>query len=193
MTVNIIGPLSGGTKIRDGNGIINTTSSSINWSQGLSPFLLGPIPLYNGAPCKYALRFENCWQYSKVYKEFDVGNFPSSFYFDWAKKGFENNVPKRYPMGKGAIPKYSYWGGDCLNYIEARKRIYIPLYRDAVYKTEAFQILKKIYNDKKQISLWCYDGYNHRDFDMSYDDVINNDKLKMGHSFVLAMMLEGYL
>jgi hypothetical protein len=35
-------------------------------------------------------------------------------------------------MGRGAKPEYSLWDGERLDYIEARKRIYAPLYARAV-------------------------------------------------------------
>ena len=31
-------------------------------------------------------------------------------------------------MGKGKIPLYSWWKGQKLDYINARKQIYVPLY-----------------------------------------------------------------
>lgn len=191
MTVKIIGPLSGG-KVREGDGIINTTSRSSGWSRGLSPFFIGPVKLYPSAPCKEALKVENAWQYSKVYKQYDNG-WPTSFYFDWAKKGFENSIAVRYPMGKVTIPEYSYWNEEKLTYIEARRKIYIPLYKEAVSKTDAYKELKRIYKSRGEITLFCYDGYDHREFDFSWEDVINHPKLSMGHGFVLAMMLEDYL
>lgn len=191
MTIKIIGPLSGG-KIREGDGIINTTSRSSGWSRGLSPFFIGPVKLYSVAPCKEALKVENAWQYSKVYKQHDNG-WPTSFYFDWAKKGFENSIAVRYPMGKGAVPEYFYWNEEKLTYIEARRKIYIPLYKEAVSKTEAYKELKRIYKSRGEITLFCYDGYDHREFGFSWEDVINHPKLSMGHGFVLAMMLEDYL
>lgn len=40
--------------------IINTTSRSDNWSRGLSPFLVGPIHLYDGY---ISQNMENAWQY----------------------------------------------------------------------------------------------------------------------------------
>ncbi len=44
---------------------IDTTSRSRTWSKGLSPFYLGPIPLYgHESPARV---MENAWQYSKVY------------------------------------------------------------------------------------------------------------------------------
>lgn len=193
MTVNIIGPLTG-AKIREGDGIVNTTSRSTNWSVALSPFIIGPIDLYKNAPCKQAIRFENLYQFSKVYFQYNSGGEPNSLYYDWAKEGFENYKPIRYPMGKGAKPEYSWWDGEKLSYIEARKKIYIPLYSRTVAKITAWKKLKEEYKSRgNNITLFDYDGYDRFSLNMSYDDVINFEGSSLGHSFVLAMMLEDYV
>lgn len=173
------------SKVKDS---INTTSRSTNWSKGLSPFFLGPVDLYSGYTAK---NVENAWQFSKVYPEYaDEEGFPSSNYIEWAKKGWDDDLAHRYPAGKGRIPLYSWWDGEKLGYIEARKKIYAPLYSKAVEKTEAFKMLKDIYKSRENIWLWDFDGYDHHKLGMSYEEVINCTTRKMGHAFVLAMMLE---
>lgn len=170
---------------------INVTSRSKTWSRQLSPFLLGPVPLYAGLK---ATNVENAWQYTKVYKEYVTTLLePSETYFAWARAGWSNSYAQRYPMGKGAKPLYSYWNGKKLNYIEARKQIYIPLYSQAVRKTTAWNTLIKIHELYKDIWLLDFDVYDHRVLGYTWNDVINNPEKKCGHGFVLAMMLEGYL
>lgn len=168
---------------------INTTSNANSWSRGLSPFVIGPVAIYSG----FAQNMENAWQYAKVY-EHHVGpdGNPTAEYFAWAKEGWDNPRAVRYPMGKGAIPKYSYWDGEKLSYIEARKKIYVPLYSDAVAGTHAFAQLKTLANEG-DIWLWDFDGYDYRSLGMTLDDVLNCETRKMGHAFVLAMLLEGAL
>ena len=108
-------------------------------------------------------------------------------------KGWDDSYAHRYPMGKGKIPLYSYWNKEKLSYIEARKRIYIPLYATAVRKTLAFQELFNLFSQGKDIYLQDFDAYNHKKMGMSYLDVVNLESRKMGHAFVLAMMLEKVL
>lgn len=136
---------------------------------------------------------ENGWQYSKVYAQHidDCGN-PSPAYFDWAKKGWNDIYAQRYPMGKGAIPEYSYWNGMKYTYIEARINIYIPLYAKAVIKTKAWERLFAAAKNT-DIALLDFDGYNNKALGVSYHDVLYNPKRKMGHAFVLAMMLDGFI
>jgi len=98
-------------------------------------------------------------------------------------------------MGRGAIPLYSHWNGEQLGYVEARKKIYCPLYASAVEKTEAFSRLKNLYEkckkEQKVLAIFDFDGHNSVEFfGGNYESIFYNHKMKMGHGFVLAMMLE---
>jgi hypothetical protein len=92
-------------------------------------------------------------------------------------------------MGKGAVPEYSYWDGKKLSYIDARRAIYAPLYANAVEKTIAYKRLQELYKESGELWLWDFDAYDHRAENLSYKEVLMNEKKKMGHAFVLAMML----
>lgn len=177
--------------VPDGAVVINTTSRSDNWSRGLSPFFAGPVDLY-GEYKSYNV--ENAWQYSKVYEYYtdDQGN-PDERYFKWAQDGWNKIKADRYPMGRDVKLLYSYWDGQKYTYTEARKKIYIPLYSQAVQKTFAFQKLKKMAEAGGDLYLRDFDGYNHKTLGLTYDQVINDPNRKMGHAFVLAMLLEGFL
>lgn len=167
---------------------VDTTSHSKNWSKGLSPFFLGPVDLYDG---HVSLNMENAWQFSKAYSKFVTRRKEvKDSYWKWAKKGWASERAYRYPMGKGATPEFSLWKGDRLGYVEARKKIYIPLYYKAVINTDAFKQLQELYLNQPYLYLFDWDGYDHKNFERSYGDVINNKKLKLGHSFVLGAMLE---
>lgn len=175
-------------------GFFNVTSRSKDWTRVFSPFTMGSVVLYDDAPAYYARNVENCWQFSKVYREYlDENSNIKDEYWEWAKKGFECSNAIRYPKGKGAIPEFSYWDGERLGLVEARKKIYIPKYKEAMANVPQFQKLKQLYHELDKMFLWCYDGYNHKRLDMSYDDVIKNEERSMGHSFVVAMLLEEYI
>jgi len=173
--------------------VVVTVSKSKNWSVGLSPFKLGPCELYDGYVAK---NMENAWQFSKVYPEHysEEDGIVLDSYWTWAENGWNDNYAHRYPMEKGAIPKFSYWDGECLSYVEARKKIYIPVYYRAVKDTEAFKTLKAQYDESeaegKDLYLVDFDAYRHKQLGMTYKEVINCESRKMGHAFVLAMMLE---
>ena len=95
---------------------------------------------------------------------------------------------------------YAWWKDDDtfrkLGYIDGRKHIYLPLYAKAVVKTEAFRRLVELRDSGKNLMLIDFGGYNpwhpHYGF-TSYNDVIHCPLLKMGHGFVLAMLLDGVI
>jgi len=92
-------------------------------------------------------------------------------------------------MGKGRRPLYALWRGEKLGYIDARKQIYLPLYRDLVRQTEGFAVLKRIYQQRAEIALFDFDGYDHHTLGLSLHQVLNDPKRICGHAFILAMML----
>jgi len=174
---------------KKGDNVINTTSRSKNWSQGLSPFILGPVPLWDGM---IAQNVENAWQYTKVYpSHVDEDGDPTHDWICWAVRGWEKRRAVRYPMGKGAKPLYSYWDDEKLDYIEARKRIYLPAYANAVTKTDAFTKLQETCKEHEDIWLWDFDCYRHDEMGMTLSDVLHDGSRSMGHGFILKMILTG--
>lgn len=183
MTVYVIGFRDDQSKYPN---VINTTTSSKTWSRGLSPMILGPVK----NDYLEAKNVENAWQFSKVYPEhIDKYGEVKSDWYRWSSEGFKDSWAHRYPMGKGAIPEFAYYGGERLDYIESRKKIYIPIYEDAAFGTDAFTELldQSVQND--DITLLDYDGYDYLKLGMTLEDVVNDPTRKMGHAFVLAMML----
>jgi hypothetical protein len=157
----------------------------------LSPFYVGPVPLYAGAVVPQSVNMENAWQFSKVYSE-HVGEdgVPTPAYFEWAQKGWEDTRAYRHPIGHRA-PEFSWWAGERLGYVEARKRIYVPLYAHAVAQTEAFRLLLSLYRERGEVTLWDFDGYDHLKQGKSLREVVDDPGKRMGHAFVLAHLLEG--
>lgn len=178
----------------DNSIVINVCSNCKYWSRDLSPFLLGPVKLYDGY---IAQNVENAWQYSKCYKDHviykDNKTILQKEWVEWAKNGWNQKKGIRYPMGKGTIPEFSIWTNKLFNYIEARKNIYIPLYARTVRQTRAFKKLKRLYEKKKELYLKDFDGYDYISLNMSLNDVLNNPNKIMGHAHVLVMMLKGYV
>lgn len=188
MPIKIIGPRDKRISIPEDAILINTTSRSKNWTRAFSPFFLGPCQLYDGM---VAANVENSWQFCKVYKcHIDENGDPTERYWEWAKAGWSNPRAERFPMGKGAKPEYSLWNKQKLSYIEARNKIYVPLYYKAVKDLEEYKKLKELFNSGITIYLWDFDGYDYEKLGMSLIDVLNCPERTMGHAFVLARMLE---
>ena len=172
--------------------------------EGLSPFYLGPVECYDGLVSQ---TFERAWQCAKVYPwtRGADGN-PNANYFAWrdemwAMKGFEDKMSIRFPVGRENVRKccYVWWKVDGefrkLGYIDGRKYIYLPLYAKTVVKKEAYRRLVELHGSGKNLMLIDFDGYNihHPKYNFTYNDAIHCPLLKMGHGFILAMLLEGLI
>ena len=172
---------------------VSTVSNYGGIYTDLSPFVLGPVQTY--IPDVLAQKFENLWQYSKVYSEHvdDDDGWPSADWYIWRARGWMDRKAHRYPMGRGRKPEYSLWDIEKLGYIDARKQIYAKVYAEHVVKTRSYEFLSKLYSVRGEVVLRDYDAYDHIRLGMSLVDVISNPNRIMGHAFVLAMLLEGCL
>lgn len=178
----------------DENGIyINTTSTGDGAERQLSPFYLGPCRLYGEFTAQV---MENAWQFSKVYPEHQCDGNPTAEYFEWAERGWSSRRANRYPMGKERDGEATthWWNGEPLSKIEARKRIYIPLYAERVIQQQFFNDVKALWEENKQheeFSLYLMDFNAYEYGRMSFSEILNNPHQSMGHGFVLAMLLTG--
>ena len=169
----------------------------------LSPFNLGPVQTYE--PSISAANLENLWQYCKVYPQhtYQPQDFtkwldnmawePADSYYRWRDDGWRRQRADRYPMGKGVKPLYSLWRGTKLGYIDARKKIYAPLYAGLVLHAPTYRYIYDYYQKGHNIILLDYDAYDYVGMGMTLKDVANNPKRKMGHAFVIAMLLKNEL
>ena len=174
---------------------INVTSRSTTWSRGLSPFIIEGGKVWTG---DYAKNVENLWQYSKVYAcHVDDNGEPNQEWYKWAKYGWNIKGGVRYPMGRNAIPLYSYWNKKKYDYLEAKEKLYVKMYYRSVKVTDAYKRLEELYKEclKQGIPLVMrdFDSYNHINLKMTPYDVLKNEKKKFGHGFVLLFMLLGLL
>jgi len=189
--------------------VFNVTSTTKEqWCKEFSPFFLGPIELYpneTDGTIYTAKNMENAWQFAKVYKKFTGQNEqPNDEYWKWARDGWNDSKPHRFPFGRTAEkPLYSLWKGEKLTYIQARKRIYAPLYAKYVEQTDAYKKLSEIYlkyccgdkNDKqtRPMALLDFDGWDYLGQGYQLEQTINLPKPKMGHAFVIVGLLENNL
>jgi hypothetical protein len=152
----------------------------------LSPMLLGPVMLYDGL---WSRTMENAWQFAKFYPPHAGGG-----YWEWALAGWANPQAVRHPMGT-TRPLSTYWAGQHLDYITARRRVYIPLYVQAVrfYQRQLLDTLAGLAHSPSGLVIQDFDAYDHRSLGYSWDDVVSDPDRRMGHGFVLAMMIEGVL
>lgn len=108
-----------------------------------------------------------------------------------------------------------------LDYIEARKKLYAPEYAKLIVNSESFKWLKSLLEQGKKIAIVDFDGFNYysdsakkqlynsyvnyckknnKEVENQLEDylkiknmkeVINCSYIKMGHGFVIKMLLQG--
>jgi len=197
---------------------------------------LSPYSLTN----KKGQIIENVWQYSKIYETIPDVKIPYSkydskiiwehpkethlnngkitkTYWKWREKGMNNPYAVRYPVGYNHRHKCLYSLKDIgddfyleLDYIEARKEIYVPLYLDSVVHEQKFQKLKKMLENENLLIIEV-DGphsesmpyYKEKygvedDFIVgntilatkeNFDILLKDPKHPFGHGYCLAMAL----
>ena len=141
-------------------------------------------------------------------------------YHNWRYEGMKAQSPIRYPVGRSNVKycKYSLKGDSetkvdstdiHLNYIDARKQIYIPLYHEMIRKTSLYQDLLDLVRNGQKILIIEIDGprsesldYYKNTYNVSDDFIIqssmiptyenldimlNDTKHPFGHGYCLAM------
>lgn len=130
---------------------------------------------------------ENVWQFSKVYENVPdvckaqndgtiIWKYPAEIhisnneitpeYFNWREKGMNNKYYIRYPVGrehrhkcKFAIKENNIEEKQIrLNYIEARKELYFPLYTELVEKQKKYKELKTLLKCGENLLIIEIDG-----------------------------------
>lgn len=175
---------------------INVTSRGKDEYRNLSPFMESNVHCYKDL---YAKNVENAWQFSKVYTEHVSKiihkkmklNPPNQKWTEWRNKGFQDSYAHRYPMGKWAIPLYSWWDSQGYDYIEARKEIYFPLYIRSLTNNKTLDKLKEKVKNGDCLAIRDFDVYRFDIWEMSLIDVVNQDLRKAGHGFAIYHILTG--
>lgn len=117
---------------------------------------------------------------------------PNSEWFSRRAKYWADPVPhRRIKRGTGENndnPMYCWWLGEAMPYVEARCKMYIPMYADLASKTPAFKALKKLVEDGNDVLLIGYDGY---EVEKPLIEYLRDPSVRFGHELVLAAMLRG--
>lgn len=132
-------------------------------------------------------------------------------YWRWREKGFSHDRWVRYPNGHrlhrealgsviGDAKDY-----EIVDYIEARKRIYYPKYREIAKSTKKFRELKKIYEEGGKLQINEVDGPTYCEeypYNLTVDNsikideeilrvLIDNPSQAFGHGYSLAACIMG--
>lgn len=173
--------------IPSGYTAINITSTSKeSWWQAMSPFLVGPVEI-NGIT---ATTVENAWQYSKVYPwHLDENGNIKEEYYKWREKGYSNPKSDRYPYGKEA--KHSFVLFNDLRIkseLEAKEKVFLPLYSNALKKTESYAILLQLAREGMNFCLLDFDAYDHTG--KTKQEIIDHPTRNFGHGFCIKWLLD---
>jgi hypothetical protein len=190
MNIRVIGPADYNRYVKHPFFVDTTHKAAAGWSKGLSPMVLGPVPLYGGRRAQY---LSNALEFSKVYPEdVDENGEPSQRYWEWATAGWSSPTPLSEPKGREVRPKFTYWDGKRLTGLDARKTVLWPLYRNAVAMTPAFTHLGTMAERCPEIVLFAFDGFDEESFGMTLKDVLLDFRRPLSHAFILkAMLLHG--
>jgi hypothetical protein len=153
---------------------------------------------------------ENIWQFSKVYKDVPrsiqtysqwdrrtiwdhpaevhvdpVTDQPNEKYWAWRKKGESNKDAVRYPVGMYHRNKCLYSLEESaptrhLNYIEARKAIYLPVYERLVRQQKDFEALQKRLHGGENLLIIEVDGPHQESLDYY------KQKYSVGDDFIIG-------
>lgn len=174
-------------EIPEGFEVIDVTSRSDSIFRGLSPFILGPVTLCDGRVSK---NVENAWQFSKVYEgQVDENGDPDILWRIWSNRGFRMERAVRYPKGKGVEPLYSYYCGEKLGIVEARKKIYLPLYSKKALESEAFGVLRNKVERGDKIAIKDFDVFRHDILGKTFEELVGDPNKPLGHGFVLYNLI----
>lgn len=177
------------------------------------------IPLYQVTPYYLhndeGHIFENIWQGSKLYEfvaqqteikaDKVIWHYPTEThvvngkvlpaYWEWRRKLYNNKYAVRYPNGYYGRHKClgAIWNDngkwELLPYIAARKKIYCKVYAELVQRTEAFTMLKSLYNQGVNLQICEMDV---RPSPITKDVLrteLYNQTDPFGHGYVLAACL----
>lgn len=182
---------------------------------------------------------ENIWQFSKCYKEVSssiqyysrfnhtiIWQHPAETHIDendnitekyknWREKGMNNKYAVRYPVGYKHRSKCLYslkeLSGPKLDYIEARKEIYVKEYCRLVKKEKSYQLLQEMLKKGKNLLIVEVDGPHEESLDyykenygvnnsfiqrdtMLFNEennriMLNDPKHSYGHGYALCLAL----
>jgi hypothetical protein len=188
----------------EGYTTVSVCSGGGKLGKSLSPFSLGPVTALETCDIDLpeCLIFENFWQNLKVFSmELDEKNNPLPVYYSRRLKGFKDPKPHRRVYPKKILEKakakceYSFWQRQKLSWVQARIKIYCPIYSELVQKTSAFKELKERKKNGENLLLIGYDGF---DFNPPEDKEellriarkhLVDETKTVGHEFVLICLL----
>ena len=175
-----------GKKIDPESITVNCTSAQSKASKNRRDF--SPMTQIEGGYKGY-WNFESRWQSGKIFEGIDEKESKA-----WWKK--QDSPKRRYPKGKGKkilCARFEGYEGD-MDYITARKEVYVKEYYNLIKDREMTLHWKKMLNEGKNITIYDFDGPRTEDGGVLCLEVdkemvkekINDIRHPFGHGYVVA-------
>ena len=190
MTIRVIGRADYSRYVAHPFFVDVTAQSASSWQKGLAPEVLGPVKLYGG---RKAQTMAGAWEFCKVYANHtDDSGGPSPQYWDWATEGWNKFPIDDISASIAERSEYVYWDGKRLGPLDARQKVYWPLYRNAVAATPSFAHLKTMVDTAPEVVLFDFNGYDEEAKGLTLKEVLLDLRRPLSHAFILkAMLLHG--
>ena len=140
--------------------------------------------------------YESRWQSGKIFEGID-----EKISKDWWKA--QKKPKRRFPKGKGKTILCARFEGyediGDMDYVTARKNVYVKEYYDLIKNRERTLYWKKLLEEGQSITIYDFDGPRTEDkgvtcLELNEDllrDKINDVKFPFGHGYVVGMLLSG--
>ena len=178
----------------DANSVkLNVTSAQRTLSLDRRDF--SPMTPIEGGYMGY-WNYESRWQSGKIFEGID-----EKMSKDWWKA--QKKPKRRYPKGKGKTILCARFEGyedkGDMDYVTARKTVYVKEYYDLIKNRERTLYWKKLLEEGQSITIYDFDGPRTEDkgvtcLELNEDllkDKINDLKFPFGHGYVVACALTG--
>jgi len=159
----------------------------------LSPFsIVGGGVRVPGLAGVTSKTMENAWQFLKIW------DLEEGWDSEMAAAAFESDCAMRFPRGRGKKAVGHYWGetGEILDYVDARKRIYLPAYCQLLDQPDRRELICRLRDaaDAQPIAIWDYDSYSISDLGLhSFPDTLTCTSRPFAHAFIVAMAVNDQL
>ena len=140
------------------------------------------------------------WKYSKVHESYFDPKIrqPTKEWFDRRQEGWKYGTTKKHlPRGTPYSRGCNVWFlGKQLDFIVARKEIWIEYYKKIYQQQPVYLALKKLYKDNNILLLDFSCSPEHHLMELNKDaylKIINNPQISLGHSYILYGMLMDWI
>lgn len=150
-------------------------------------------PTLGGHGYKGFYNFEHYWQQGKVYEDID-----HAISIEWWRQ--QDTPKRRYPPGRGRRVLHANFGdGIQLDYIQSRKRIYVPEYFNLIKDSVQLQQYRRLVLNDHDVVVYDFDGPRGDDKSVKCDlisleylrEKINDVRYPFGHGYIVAAAIAG--